>query len=101
MTSLFHWGASATVVYVIGEYCEGGPLSAHIKPDIGIKDDEEFWRLAFQLAHGVNDIHRTGLTRMDIHVSCHFVQRFILCVPYYVNSRPLTCLQSQIYATTR
>lgn len=101
VTSLFHWGASATVVYVIGEYCEGGPLSAHIKPDIGIKDDEEFWRLAFQLAHGVNDIHRTGLTRMDIHVSCHFVQRFILCVPYYVNSRPLTCLQSQIYATTR
>ena len=37
-----------------------------IKPYLGIKDDEEFWRLAYQLAKGIADIHHAGLTHMDV-----------------------------------
>ena len=68
VASLYHWSSNGNVAFILGEYAEGGPIVARIKPDIGIETDEEFWRLAFQLAMGLSDIHRTGLTHMDIRV---------------------------------
>ena len=68
VASLHHWGSNGTVVFIIGEYCGGGPLTKRIKRDVGVKDENEFWRLAFQLARGIADIHAAGLDRMDIRV---------------------------------
>lgn len=39
-----------------------------IKPGAGIEDDKVFWRLAFQLAQGMADLHRGGLTQMIVRV---------------------------------
>ena len=64
--SLYHWGSNGSVVFILGEYCGGGALVEHIKPESGIEDDKEFWRLAFQLARGIADIHHAGLTHMDV-----------------------------------
>ena len=68
VTSLCHWGSNGPIVFILGEYCGGGPLTRRIKPHVGIESDEEFWRLAFQLAQGLVDIHAAGLTCMDVQV---------------------------------
>ena len=66
VATLHHWGSNGTVVFILGEYCGGGPLTTRIKPHVGIERDQDFWRLAFQLAQGIADIHAAGLHRMDI-----------------------------------
>ena len=66
VASLNHWGSNDAVVFILGEYCGGGALVECIKPEVGIKDDNEFWRLAFQLGKGIADIHHAGLTHMDV-----------------------------------
>jgi len=68
VTSLYHWGSNGPIVFILGEYCGGGPLTGRIKPHVGIESDEGFWRLVFQLAQGLVDIHAAGLTRMDVQV---------------------------------
>ena len=68
VASLYHWGANGAVVYILGEYCGGGRLTNHIKPNVGIGTDADFWRLSFQLARGIADIHQAGLTTVGIRV---------------------------------
>ena len=68
VSSLYHWGSNGTVVYILGEFCGGGPLTRRIKPHVGIESKEVFWRLAFQLVQGIVDIHAAGLDRMGIQV---------------------------------
>ena len=67
-TSLYHWGSTGNVMFILGEYCGGGPLTRRIKPHVGIESDEDFWRLAFQLAQGLVDLHIAGLVKMDVRV---------------------------------
>ena len=64
VASLHHWGSNGTIIFIIGEYCGGGPLTKRIKPNGGV-EGEEFWRLAFQLARGIADIHAAGLDQME------------------------------------
>ena len=67
VTSLYHWGTSSGgLVFIIGEYCDGGLVTDRIVPNVGIKDESEFWRLAFQFAQGLFDIHRVKLFDMKI-----------------------------------
>ena len=68
VASVYQWGSSGPVMFIFGEHCGGGPLAARIKPDVGVEDSEEFWRLALQLAQGVSDIHRAGLVHSTIQV---------------------------------
>ena len=84
VATLHHWGSNGTVVFILGEYGGGGPITRRIKPDVGIESDRECWRLAFQLAQGIADIHAAGLHRMDIQArSISSVCRlFLSCGPY-------------------
>ena len=68
VASLYHWGANGSAVFIVGEYCGGGTLTKRIEPNIGIENDEEFWRLACQLTQGMADIHGAGLTHLEIWV---------------------------------
>ena len=82
LATLYLWGSNGTVVFILGEYCGGGPLTRHIKPRIGIESDQYFWRLAFQLAQGIADIHALGLHRMGIQArsilsDCRFFHRHL------------------------
>ena len=70
VASLYHWGATGAVGFILGEHGEGGPLVERIKPGIGIDSDAEFWRLSYQLAQGVSEIHQHGLNRFGIRVRC-------------------------------
>jgi serine/threonine protein kinase len=45
-----------------------GDLSARITSEQGIEDDDEFWRLASQLATGIADIHAKGVIHLAIEV---------------------------------
>ena len=68
VASIYQWGPSGPVVFLFGEHCGGGPVTARIKAGVGVEDSEEFCRLAFQLVQGVSDIHRAGLVHMDVKV---------------------------------
>jgi hypothetical protein len=94
VASLYHWGSNDSVVFVVGEYCEGGPLSARIKPNVGINNDEEFWRLVFQLAQGLADIHRAlGITHMGFKVCLITIRALLHRLTCWLlpKTRPKTC----------
>ena len=44
-----------------------------IKPGTGIDNDADYWRLSYQLARGVSEIHQHGLNRFDIRVRCRSI----------------------------
>ena len=102
VASINQWGPIDPVVFIVGEHCGGGPLTARIKPDIGIEDSKEFWRLALQLAQGLSDIHRAGLVHASIQVRCRacFLNKnvsnsdcFMLCS---LHSPKMRCSQKQV-----
>ena len=72
--TLYNWGMIGNTVFILGEHCPGGKLVHRIKPDVGIDDDAEFWRLAFQLAQGIAEIHAAGLEHLDIQVSINMIK---------------------------
>ena len=43
-------------------------LSDRITADRGVEDDEEFWRLASQLASGVADLYQSGILHLALEV---------------------------------
>jgi hypothetical protein len=94
VASIHHWGSNGTVVFIIGEYCGRGPLTKRIAPDVGIKDEDEFWRLAFQLARGIADIHAAGLDRMDIQVRSRSMRRVCFALLAMTNIQTDTFLRS-------
>ena len=94
VASLHHWGSNDTVIFIIGEYCGGGPLTKRIKPHGGV-EGEEFWRLAFQLARGIADIHAAGLDQMEIQARSLSTRR--VCLPFLGCSFTPDASRSLIY----
>ena len=68
VTALYHWGTNGGIVFILGEHCAGDRLTKRIRPDIGVEGEANFWRYSYQIAKGIADIHRAGLTGMGIRV---------------------------------
>lgn len=91
--AVYHYGScSDFVMFEIREWA-ANKLKDRIHSGVGIEDSAEFWRLAFQLARAVVDIHSRGILHLALRVSARetrFVQHSLVLVPVFVHSRK-TC----------
>ena len=65
--AIFQHGTIAHDIYFEITELTKRPLATRITSH-GIEDEEEFWRLASQLASGVADMHRAGILHLGLQV---------------------------------
>ena len=74
---LYHYGTtSRDVFYGVAELVSDS-LAARVTLGQGVADEDEFWRLAYQLVSGIADLHAAGVLHLAVEVRVFILEHWM------------------------